>query len=122
LGVKYFVADIEKTILKESNVSKMIPTVAAVTQGEVVKFVSVAFGKMSAAGMNVLVEGREQTLNHVRTPHRFELVLDDLTIIGRRQAALRMGAEAWNTIGKTTDAGVDIVRTALDSALLRLTD
>ena len=32
-----------------------------------------------------LLEGREQTLNHIRTPNRFELVLDDPVIIGMRQ-------------------------------------
>ena len=63
-----------------------IPTIAEVTQGECILFVSDALAKMSAAGINVLVEGREQTLNHIRSPHRFELVLDDNSIIGKRQA------------------------------------
>merc|ERR1711924_334340 len=52
LGLKYFVADVEKTVLKDSKVAKNIPTVAGVTQGEVVKFVSGALGKMAAAGIN----------------------------------------------------------------------
>ena len=45
---------------------------------------------MGADGCNVLIEGREQTLNHVRTVHRFVLTLSDPQIIGRRRAAQRM--------------------------------
>ena len=44
---------------------KNIPTVAKMTQGEVVKFAAGAAATMRADGCNVLVEGREQTLNHV---------------------------------------------------------
>jgi hypothetical protein len=36
------------------------------------------------------MEGRAQTLDYVRTPHRFTLVLPDPTIIGQRRAAQRM--------------------------------
>ena len=36
------------------------------TQGEVVSFAAGAAAKMRADGCNVLVEGREQTLDHVR--------------------------------------------------------
>merc|ERR1719379_2594961 len=98
LGLKYFVSEVEKTELKDSKVAKNIPAVAEVTQGEVVKFVASALEKMAAAGINVLVEGREQTLNHIRTPHRFELVLDDTSIIGKRQAALQAGGKAWEAV------------------------
>merc|ERR1719473_2099196 len=91
--MKYFVSDIEKTVLK--TVGKNIPKVAEVTQGEVVNFVQGALSKMAADGVNVLLEGREQTLNYIRTPHRFELVLEDTNIIGMRQAALVMGAKAY---------------------------
>merc|ERR1711976_798613 len=94
LGLKHFVSEVEKTVLKDSKVGTNIPTVAEVTQGEVVTFVQGALDKMAADGINCLVEGREQTLNHLRTPHRFELILDDPAIIGRRQAALQMGAMA----------------------------
>jgi len=120
LGLKYFVSEIEKTVLKDSKIGKNIPTVAGVTQGEVVNFVSVAFKKMADGGMNVLVEGREQTLNHVRTPHRFELVLDDSTIIGKRQAALQLGGKAWEIVGKSSSASGDDVKKALDQALDQL--
>ena len=59
------------TVLKEPKVGKNIPTVAKMTQGEVVKFAAEAAALMRADGCNVLVEGREQTLNHVRrTPAR----------------------------------------------------
>jgi cytidylate kinase len=102
LGMKHFVSEVEKTVLKDSKVAKNIPTIAEVTQGECVMFVSDALAKMAAAGINVLVEGREQTLNHLRTPHRFELVLDDNSIIGKRQAALQVGGKAWEQVKSAT--------------------
>jgi hypothetical protein len=50
---------------------------------------------MGEAGLVVLLEGREQTVNYVRTPHRFALVLSDESLIGKRRAAQRlMGAVA----------------------------
>merc|ERR1712232_1465285 len=90
LGLELMVSQVQNTILKEPKVGKNIPTVAKYTQGEVVKFASGAAEKLRAAGSNVLVEGRSQTLDHVRTPHRFELTLSDPTIIGMRRAAQRM--------------------------------
>ena len=42
-------------------------------------------------------------MNHIRTPNRFELVLDDPVIIGMRQAALQMGAKAFEKV-KDADA------------------
>lgn len=120
LGLKYFVSQIEKTVLKDSSVGKNIPTVAEVTQGEVINFVQGALAKMAAAGMNVLVEGREQTLNYIRTPHRFELVLTESTVIGMRQAALQMGARAYLKIKEQADADDAAVQAALTEALAEL--
>mmetsp|Transcript_84653 Transcript_84653/g.154947 ORF Transcript_84653/g.154947 Transcript_84653/m.154947 type:complete len:353 (-) Transcript_84653:40-1098(-) len=120
LGLKYFVSEVEKTVLKDSKVAKNIPKVAEVTQGECVLFVSDALSKMSAAGINVLVEGREQTLNHIRTPHRFELVLNDNTIIGKRQAALQIGGKAWEAVGKSAIASESAVADAIQKAIADL--
>lgn len=120
LDLKYFVSEVEKTVLKDSKVAKNIPTVAEVTQGECVKFVSEALGKMAAAGINVLVEGREQTLNHIRSPHRFELVLDDNSIIGKRQAALQVGGKAWDEVGKSASVSQAAVDEAIKKALSAL--
>lgn len=121
LGLKYFVSEVEKTVLKDSKVAKNIPTVAEVTQGECILFVSDALAKMSAAGINVLVEGREQTLNHLRTPHRFELVLADNNIIGKRQAALQVGGKAWEEVGKNAGADPAGVDAAIKKGLCSLT-
>lgn len=120
LGMKYFVSDIEKTVLKESRVGKNIPTVAEVTQGEVVNFVQGSLAKMAASGVNVLLEGREQTLNYIRTPHRFELVLKDVNIIGMRQAALVMVAEADKKIKTKPGASMEEVTAALEDALAKM--
>merc|ERR1712066_653425 len=92
LGVCYYVMDVQNTVLK--TISPFIPSVAEVTQGEVIGFIKMALAKLTADGINVLLEGREQTLNYIRTPHRFELVIDDNTVIGMRQAALIMGSNA----------------------------
>mmetsp|Transcript_13841 Transcript_13841/g.27189 ORF Transcript_13841/g.27189 Transcript_13841/m.27189 type:complete len:379 (-) Transcript_13841:128-1264(-) len=94
LGYELFVSDVCNTVLKGPKVGKNIPTVAGVTQGEVIGFVQNALNIMTKDGVNVLLEGREQTLNYIRTPYRFELVLDDVNIIGARRAAQRIGAQA----------------------------
>lgn len=120
LGLKYFVSEVEKTVLKDSKVAKNIPLVAEMTQGEVILFVGKALKKMSDAGINVLVEGREQTLNHLRTPHRFELVLADNNIIGKRQAALQVGGKAWEELGKNASADDAAVDAAIEKALTAL--
>jgi len=119
LGLKYFVSEVEKTVLKDSKVGTNIPTVAEVTQGECILFVSDALGKMSAAGINVLVEGREQTLNHIRSPNRFELVLADNNIIGKRQAALQIGGKAWDEV-KSATADTGAVDAAIKTAIAAL--
>jgi cytidylate kinase len=92
LGVEALVADIANTELKAPAVSRNIPTVANATQGEVVAFVAKATAMMSADGHNVIIEGREATVNHIPTPYRFALTLKDPAVIGRRRAAQRIMA------------------------------
>lgn len=117
LGLKHFVSEVEKTVLKGSNVGTNIPTIAEVTQGEVVTFVQGALDKMAADGINCLVEGREQTLNYLRTPHRFELVLDDSSIIGQRQAGLQAGALADKKLRDLEASGTAPDAAAIEKAL-----
>ena len=82
------------TVLKGPLIGKNIPTVAEVSQGEVVKFASNACNIMGESGQSVLLEGREQTVNYIESPHRFELVMSDANLIGMRRAAQRIGAKA----------------------------
>jgi len=89
-GLDLLVSQVANTTLKDPKVGKNIPTVAEMTQGEVITFAAAAAEKMRADGMNVLMEGRAQTLNYVRTPHRFELMLSQPLVIGKRRAAQRM--------------------------------
>ena len=77
------------------------------TQGEVVKFAAGAAATMRADGCNVLVEGREQTLNHVRTEHRFELMLSEPQIIGMRRAAQRMLGAAQKAMAEGAEKAED---------------
>lgn len=111
------VSKVANTVLKEPRVGKNIPTVAKVTQGEVIKFAAAAADTMRADGMNVLMEGRAQTLNYVRTPHRFELTLSEPALIGMRQAALRMRGQALAKLAAAPNPSTQEVMDALRSEL-----
>lgn len=115
LGLDLLVSEVQNTALKDPKVSKNIPTVAEVTQGEVVLFASDAIQKMGEDSIFVLLEGREQTVNYVRTPLRFTLTLSDTSLIGKRRAAQRLAAR---TLGEVTaDASVDDIAKVLDGQL-----
>lgn len=120
LGLNLYVSQVENTLLKESKVSKTIPTVAEKIQGEVVKFAADAVEQMGKGGLFVLLEGREQTVNYVRTPFRFTLVLSDKSLIGKRRAAQRVMATTLLKVSFTaTDAEVDL---AINESLRELAD
>jgi cytidylate kinase len=108
LGVEALVAAIANTDLKAPAVSRNIPTVANATQGEVVAFVAKATAMMSAAGHNVIIEGREATVNHIPTPYRFALTLQDPAVIGRRRAAQRIMAAVAKATEGTQPSPADI--------------
>lgn len=114
LGVSARVSEIANTELKAPAIGRNIPTVANVTQGEVVKFVAMATRMMSDAGCNVIIEGREATVNHIPSPFRFALVLSDPSIIGFRRAAQRVMAAALKAVAK--DASPEDIDAALRSA------
>jgi len=117
LGLNLLVSEVANTTLKEPKVGKNIPTVAKMTQGEVIKFAAGAAEQMRADGFNVLMEGRAQTLDYVRTPHRFELTLSEPNIIGMRRAAQRMMGEALKALKGSEAATPEGVRAALAAAL-----
>jgi|EP00521_Asterionellopsis_glacialis_P008883 cytidylate kinase len=123
---KVLVSDIQNTLLKSPQVSKHIPTVAQMTQGEVVMFAADAVQQMSAEeGVVVLLEGREQTVNYVRTPLRFTLMLSDESLIGKRRAAQRLMAAALDDIVSSSNDTPPkeedkVVREALESALVQM--
>ncbi|KAL9186086.1 hypothetical protein ACHAXT_005324 [Thalassiosira profunda] len=115
LGLDFLVSEVQNTELKVPKVSKNIPTVAEVTQGEVVLFASDAIKKMGEDGIFVLLEGREQTVNYVRTPLRFTLTLSDMSLIGKRRAAQRLAAGALKEV--TEGASEEEITKALDGQL-----
>lgn len=120
LGIKAYISTIATTLLKEPKVGKSIPTVAKVTQGEVISFAAKCAETMRAAGCNVLIEGRAQTLDHVRTPFRFELTLSKPLLIGHRRAAQRMvgkALEALKAAPPAEAASGEVVHAALTEAL-----
>mmetsp|Transcript_27442 Transcript_27442/g.60564 ORF Transcript_27442/g.60564 Transcript_27442/m.60564 type:complete len:326 (-) Transcript_27442:2237-3214(-) len=118
LGLDMYISEVQNTELKGPKVSKNIPTVAEVTQGEVVKFAADAVEIMGNDGLFVLLEGREQTVDFVRTPYKFTLTLSDESLIGKRRAAQRVMAGA---LQKFTDAasGAD-VDAAVQKCLLEM--
>ena len=74
---------------------------------------------MGKDGLFVLLEGREQTVDFVRTPFRFTLILSDESLIGKRRAAQRVMAAALKQISDSaaTDEEVD---KALQECLLEM--
>lgn len=110
LGLELYVSDVQNTDLKAPRVSQNIPTVAEVTQGEVVLFAAQAVETLGRDGWVVLLEGREATVNYVPTPHRFTLTLSDESLIGKRRAAQRlMGAAVKECTNETDDAAVTMI-------------
>ena len=94
LGLDTCVGEIQNTTLKSPKVAVNIPTVAKLTQGEVIRFASYALGLMRSDGKNILLEGREQTVDYIPTPFRYVLTLSDPSLVGKRRAAQRIGAAA----------------------------
>jgi ribosomal protein S7 len=78
-------------------------------------FAASAVETMGKDGLFVLLEGREQTVNYVRTAHRFILMLSDLSLIGKRRAAQRLMADA---LKKANDTATDNEVTQLLNASL----
>merc|ERR1712232_1345319 len=120
------VSEVQNTELKSPRISKAIPSVAEYIQGEVILFAADAIRIMSAQGVTILMEGREQTLDFVRTPLRFSLVLSDRSLIGKRRAAQRLMANGLSSISCLTSnahsedvSKVDIQR-VLDDELTNL--
>lgn len=118
LGLDLLVSEVQNTELKIPKVSRNIPTVAKVTQGEVILFAADAIRQMGEAGMVVLLEGREQTVNYVRTPLRFTLTLSDDTLIGKRRAAQRLGAAALSAV--SDGATEEEIASTLDGELKKM--
>ena len=81
---------------------------ASPVTGEVINFASDAIERMKKDGYYVLVEGREQTVNYIQTTNRFNLMLSDPSLIGKRRAAQRLMANAFTRLKQpgVTD-GVD---------------
>lgn len=98
LGLDTSVNEIQNTVLKSPKVAINIPTVARLTQGEVIAFASYALGLMSADGNNILLEGRQQTVDYIPTPFRYTLVLSDGSLVGKRRAAQRLAAAAFSSV------------------------
>lgn len=118
LGLDLLVSEVQNTELKVPKVSKNIPTVAEVTQGEVVLFASDAVKTLGENGIFVLLEGREQTVNYIRTPLRFTLTLSDMSLIGKRRAAQRLAAGALSEVKE--GASEEDITKALDGQLQKM--
>ena len=69
-------------------------------------------------GIFVLLEGREQTVNYIRTPLRFTLTLSDMSLIGKRRAAQRLAAGALSEVKE--GASEEDITKALDGQLQKM--
>ncbi|EPY21310.1 hypothetical protein STCU_00644 [Strigomonas culicis] len=115
---RHRVSEIQNTLLKAPVVSQLVPTVAQATQGEVIRFGAAAVKKLSAAGYNVILEGRAQTLQYIATNLRFELVIPDAAVLGQRRAAQLVMAKALELIKPTMGTAADAeVEATLQAAL-----
>jgi len=101
MGLEHAVHNIQNTLLKSSDISKILPTVAKETQGQVVMYASSAISKMisDTQDLVVLLEGRQQTVNYVKSPYRFVLKLKEEGVVGQRRAAQRIMAGALASVG-----------------------
>ena len=109
LGLDLYVSQIQNTVLKSPKVSQNIPTVAGVTQGEVILFAAAAMQRMTMETSNlfVLLEGRAQTVDYVPTPYRFCLILSDSSLIGKRRAAQRLMAQTLKEMEESGGSSSD---------------
>ena len=73
-------------------------SVAEQIQGEVIHFANSAIATLRQAGMTILLEGREQTLNYITTPYKFRLIMSDGSLIGKRRAAQLLAAAVLERI------------------------
>lgn len=119
-GHKSCISEVSNTLLREPQVQKNVPKVAKLTQGEVIKFTGAAVSVMCNHGMNVLLQGRSQTLDYVDTPYRFELTVSACpSAIGTRQAAQRMIRASLNRL-LSQDPSPEDVQSALRAELAPL--
>ena len=81
-------------------------------------FAAAAVETMGKDGIFVLLEGREQTVNYVRTPFRFILELSDPSLIGKRRAAQRLMADALEKV--PDQASEPEILAALDAGLVKM--
>lgn len=98
------VSAIQNSVLKMPHIGARVPTVAELTQGEVVSFAAKAVEMLRRGGCNVILEGRAQTLNYIPSEYRFELVIPDPSILGERRAAQRVMAKASAILGSATES------------------
>ena len=88
-------SEVANTELKVPKVAKNIPTVAEVTQGEVISFAAGAIKIWGENGITVLLEGRGETVNYVETKNLFCLTLSDES---QRRTAQRMMASTLKVV------------------------
>mmetsp|Transcript_5169 Transcript_5169/g.21281 ORF Transcript_5169/g.21281 Transcript_5169/m.21281 type:complete len:80 (-) Transcript_5169:485-724(-) len=72
---------------------------------------------MRRDGLTCLVEGRAPTLAYIRTPLRFELKIDDPTLLGARRVAQRVAGLALDHLAKRNPGAADDDSVAVDDAL-----
>lgn len=93
-GVKSFVSDIVNTRLQDKEITGNVPVVARRAQGEMICFTNRCVENLRNHNLNIVIEGRKETLQYLLTENRFELQIINQKELGKRRAAQRILAEA----------------------------
>lgn len=78
--------------LRSTAVEAFVPEIAGVTQGPVINFTNRNITNLATDGFHPIIEGRVPSTHYVGTnnAHRFELVMQDETVLGERRAAQKV--------------------------------
>ena len=104
LGMDEKVSEIKNTLLKAPDLEQILPKVASLSQATVLGFARRAVETLRKAGQTVLLEGREETLDHIPSQHRFRLTIPKGTkILGERRLAQRVLARTVQMLKSKDD-------------------
>lgn len=87
------ITDLQDNIPRSPKLERLVPLVAQRTQGQVINFTKRIIDRLDQKGRCLILEGRKATLDYIPSPYRFELIADDLTVLGKRRAAQKIAEQ-----------------------------
>lgn len=94
-GRKLNLNEIKITELKNPQVEALVPQIANISQKIVIELANNLFHLNDS--QNYIIEGRHQTLDYIYSDFRFELIMEDELLIGKRRAAQKLLAMIDNS-------------------------